>query len=178
MSLFQSVIWPAVAGNVAWAIFTVAVLEFGENPRSFYFERLALLVTVTAYLFLDWTNTEKIKSNLKRYYWVADAPLASAIAALAIAAQARTGEGWWFLVAVFVVAGSGQIANAWVKSDSDRGWNKRRWWIGLYVVASALAIFGGTTPWGWHLVLAAGVVVIVWALARFTRMKIADGFRD
>jgi hypothetical protein len=122
MSLFQSVIWPAVAGNVAWALFTVAVLEFDQNPRSFYFERLVLLAIMAAYLFLDWSNTERIKGSLRPYYWVADAFLASAIAALAIATQAQKGEGRWFLVAVFGAAFGGQICNAWVKSGSSRGW--------------------------------------------------------
>lgn len=178
MSLFQSVIWPAIAGNVAWALLTVALLEFGQNPRSFYYERLALLAIVAAYLFLDWTNTEQIKTHLKRCYWIADALLALAIAALAIAAQAQTGEGWWFLLPVFAVATAGQMANAWVKKDSARSWGKRGWWIGLYVVASCIAIWGGTTLWGWHLVIAAALVVIVWTLARFTGLCMVSGFRD
>ncbi len=177
MNLFSSVIWPAVAGNVAWAFFSVLVLEGDLSPRSFYFERLGLLAIVAAYLFLDWTHTEKIKERLKRYYWIADMFLAAAIAALAVAAQALKGDGRWFLLAVYLAAVIGHVTDSWVAAGTVRGWGPRLWWVGLYGVASLIAAFGGT-GWGWHLVVSVGLVVLVWILVRYTALSLAACFRQ
>jgi hypothetical protein len=41
--LLQSVIWPAIAGNVAWAFFTVGVLEYSSHDTGPFWERVLLL---------------------------------------------------------------------------------------------------------------------------------------
>jgi hypothetical protein len=167
-ALLQSVIWPAIAGNVAWAFFTIAVQEYTSRYSGPFYERLTLLGILAAYLFLDWTRTQSLKSKLKRFYWVADVFLASTIAGLAIAAQAKQGQGQWYLLPVFIVGAIGNLTDAWVEKGMPGKWTKRFSWLGLYGFATLImfAIETETEPWGWHLPIAVLLVVIVWALAR------------
>ena len=79
--LFQNVVWPAVAGSVAWSFFFVLV---EKEPSDLYEGRLGALFAVFIYLAADWCLTEAIFEDINPYYWIADIFLASSISIFAI----------------------------------------------------------------------------------------------
>src|SRR5688572_33491596 len=104
--LFQSVIWPAAAGNVAWSFFTVAI-ERGVNQESAI--KLIVLSLLAVYLCADWLQTDFLSGtrNLKPCFWLAEGPLAITIVIFAIATQLKKlpdEHVWlaWYLTAVFL----------------------------------------------------------------------------
>ena len=110
--LFQNVIWPAAAGNVAWAFFTVIATE-GTSGDSW--AKLATLFFLAIYLGADWMDRESMLTShlLKSYYWIPDVFLAPAIVAFAIAAEGNLPMAKWALAAVFVAALFGHISGLW-----------------------------------------------------------------
>jgi hypothetical protein len=69
--LFQDLIWPAAAGNVAWSFFSIAVGEEWFPPLTR--ARLTVLLLLAVYLAVDWMRTAETVSTLKRGFWIADA---------------------------------------------------------------------------------------------------------
>lgn len=169
-ALFQSVIWPAVAGNVAWAFFTVLIQEWAQGG-AYSWPRLCLLGALAIYLCLDWMHTESIKAELRPWYWVGDVFLATAIAAVAIAAQASVGDGRLLLVGVFAASAGAQLCGAWTRRGvhpyRDGQWMHRLAWLVLNGAAASIAILGGSgKEWGWNLAGAATLVIVCWGLAK------------
>lgn len=109
--LFHNVVWPAVAGNVAWAFFTVLVEAHWSDH--IFWARLAALLAVGIYLAADWYNTDEVFSKINPSYWVADAFLAPAIAVFAIATQARNPWAVYAIAVTFFVAIIGHLFGAW-----------------------------------------------------------------
>jgi hypothetical protein len=166
--LFQSLIWPAAAGNVAWAFFTVAVQETWAAPT--VAARLTVLLLLAVYLALDWMSTESELDRLKSWYWVADAFHVVAIVALAIATQLNTQRLAYFLAAVYAVTIVGHIAGAWEPTGTVRKcWRNRALLAGISVLGLVLML---VLPYVlaegslWHLPITMAIGVTLWNLLR------------
>jgi len=61
--LFQDLIWPAAAGNVAWSFFTMAVGEKWLDPG--VPARLLVIFLLAIYLGVDWMRTTDTVKTLK-----------------------------------------------------------------------------------------------------------------
>ena len=162
-------IWPAVAGNVAWAFLTVAIQERAQADRA-YFVRLAVLLLVAAYLGLDWMRTQLLSPQLKKYYWIGDAFVATAIATFAIGTQLKVEWIEWSLITVFVSAAVGHVCGCWevigAPNYSDRfifaGLNA----LGIFPIL--VNLFGTRLdPYSFHLFLSPLLVVVFWILCRW-----------
>jgi hypothetical protein len=116
--LFQNVMWPAAAGNVAWAFFTVIATE-GTSGDSC--AKLVTLFFLAIYLGADWMDRESMLTSnlLQSYYWIPDVFLAPAIVAFAIAAEGNLPMAKWALAAVFVAALFGHISGLWKPLTKD-----------------------------------------------------------
>ena len=115
VSLIQNVMWPAVAGNVAWAFVTVPVTD-GFAGAKHVPVRLTVLGILAVYLFSDWMLTDGLRRGgaLRRFSWIGDILTAGAIATFAIMTATPPGE-WaaYALGSVFVVAGLSHISGIW-----------------------------------------------------------------
>lgn len=160
--LFQDLIWPAAAGNVAWSFFTVAIGE-DWSCRSVG-ARLIVLSLLALYLALDWLYIGSADGQRKRDYWIADGILVAAIVVFAIAAQL---EKTWLEIALAVVFGvaiGGHLLGAW-----ESGWRAR----GKLALINALGptiIFGShlvfKQPYPWNLPTSLALVLTVWIYVR------------
>ena len=110
--LFQNVMWPAAAGNVAWAFFTVIATEETTGDSC---ANLVTLFFLAVYLGADWMDRDSMLSmNLLRpLYWIPDVFLAPAIVAFAIAAEGNLPLAKWALAAVFGAALFGHNSGLW-----------------------------------------------------------------
>ena len=71
--LFQNLIWPAVAGNIAWAFFSLIITKSDTITDISVYTRLIVLFFLAIYLGEDWLTTEKESEFLKKNYWIGDA---------------------------------------------------------------------------------------------------------
>lgn len=85
--LLPELAWPAAAGNVAWALFTVFTLE---RPGKHLASRLCILLVLSIYLSVDWIWTKTELWRLKPHYWIADSVHILTIVLLALATQSYT----------------------------------------------------------------------------------------
>jgi hypothetical protein len=141
--LFQNVIWPAAAGNVAWAFFTVITKpEWSEGD---FWARLLVLLFVAVYLGADWKNTDSmsVKQQLRPLYWIADAFLAVATVVFAIAIESRLPWANWALVALFIVAIGGHATGLWAPKT---GTYKRCTLIGINASGLVIVFVGLFLP--------------------------------
>lgn len=155
--LFQNLIWPAVAGNVTWAFFTVAVSEQWNDTG--VIPRLLSLILIAVYLCYDWITTEEAgeKKKLKENYWVGDIAHAAAIIVFAISAQSEllwSGAAFqwvnWTLTAVFLAGGLGHLFGAWEPNDIAKNiWPKR-------LSLMSINFFG---------------IIVYWSLASFIKQE-------
>lgn len=174
--LYQ-LVWPAVAGNVAWAFFTLLYTEAGAQ----IYERLALLFLIALYLGMEWTYSVGRKSKNKPLSWIADAVLAVAIVWLAISAENGSSPGIYPLLFVFVTSAASHGVDAWTPLNTTRKLSARKSWLYLNIGAVTIALSGAMVegnPWGLNLVASLALVVGVWWFARMTTVELFDCFRD
>lgn len=86
VSLMQSVIWPAVAGNIIWSFLSL-LIDTDNGFDSYRISRLLILLLLSIYLILDWLNVERCHHELKKNYWIVDFLLAISIAFFALSVQ-------------------------------------------------------------------------------------------
>ena len=115
-TLFHDLLWPAAAGNVAWAFFSF-LLGTPAGPHD-YVSRLVTLAALAAYLGFDWQRCPD-KENVKTSYWVFDGLLLAALTAFAIAiATCKPVDTLrWWAVGTLVVAGVGHLMAMWERSE-------------------------------------------------------------
>jgi len=167
-NLFQNLIWPAAAGNVAWAFFTVAVQETWAAPG--VFARLAVLLVLAVYLAIDWMSTESELDHLKHWYWVADAFHVVAIVALAITTQLNTRLFAGSLVAVYLTTITGHLVGAWESTgEVQKRWRSRALLASTSAVGLTLMLglpYVVTAGTLWHLPISMAITLILWCLMR------------
>lgn len=124
--LFQNLIWPAVAGNVAWSFFSIIIMEF-PSVDIFVYTRLVLLFLLAIYLGDDWMVTEKEADNLKDNYWIGDAFHSIAITFLALSIYSNKEESmFWSSILVLTIPIIAHIFGCWeLKNDSENKFKKR-----------------------------------------------------
>jgi len=175
LKVFQSVVWPAVAGNVAWAAITLTVL--GSTDEGLL-ARISLLACISVYLIIAWIRAEALKLPSKHFGY-GDASLSLSIAALSIAAQAHSGVGSYYMFAVFFSLALGRVLIEVGKESQARRWPSCLTWIAIYATGAAIALFGTHFggDWGWHLFLSAFLVLLVWLCASVLKLAPLKGLR-
>lgn len=162
-NLFQNLIWPAVAGNVAWSFFTVAINESWNTPG--VIERISVLLLLAIYLATDYTSIAV--ERLKPFYWIADAFHAISMIVFALATQFN--ESWLneSLIALFIIAACGHLSGLWEPNDCiiKKKWLNRLLLVGMNFIGIILTIvfsiivFDNTQ---WNLPIAFFTVIILW----------------
>lgn len=166
-NLFHNLIWPAAAGNVAWAFFTVAIEE--SWAESAVLARLSLLLVLSVYLASDWIATEKEFHRLKPHYWVGDAFHMPTIVVLAIATQMNSPWISCALAVVLLVDMLGHGSTVWEPMGPiRRPWQMRLALfsinaVGLFILAVGEVLYDGSL---WHLPIALGAPVLLWTTLR------------
>jgi hypothetical protein len=163
--IFQNLIWPAAAGNVAWAFFTVAIKE--DITCSVLATMISLLL-IAAYLAADWAVTASMNYPPKLKTSFFDALLAVAIVVFAIATQekekAALAEEW--LGIVFLVAIGGHLSGAWMVREDEglKKWIKRFGLAGINAPGLVMVLLGyfHFLSWTWTQPVALGMVVGLW----------------
>ena len=113
--LFKSVIWPAIAGNVAWSFVSVAVAEDLSSHQAIV--RLIALGLLAAYLMISlaWKPTRRVTNPC--FYYPLDSLFAISIAVFAIATynESTKTANWvsYSLVAVFTLPMLGHLFKIW-----------------------------------------------------------------
>jgi peptidoglycan/LPS O-acetylase OafA/YrhL len=170
--LFQNLIWPAVAGNVAWAFFSIAIGEkwkdIGVAPR------LLSLLLLAIYLCYDWTTTDVVKDRLKHNYWIGDAFHTVTIVVFAISAQSKDlwdniDASWtnWTLIIVYLTTAIGHLTGIWEPEDvnSKRKWKARIILAGFCLIGVVVYIFSPLffdVNTLWHLPISIASILIFW----------------
>lgn len=177
--LMQQVMWPAVAGNVAWGFFTL--LMEGNFSDLDYWARLCALLFTAIYLALDWLYTEHIKENLPARYAPHEAVLAALISLFSIAISQEHPKGWsiWVLCMIFALVIFGHSRNAWETDPHIRQLHNRSFLMGVNVVGLLILIGFMAARWfGYQQdfrfiapAVALGVVVVGWAAQLFWQAK-------
>jgi GNAT superfamily N-acetyltransferase len=87
VALLRELFWPAVAGNVVWALFTVAIKE--DWYSECILVKITALLSLAIYLAVDWlwTTKENIITPPKTYFWLAECPFLIAVVTFAISTQ-------------------------------------------------------------------------------------------
>jgi len=170
--LFQNLVWPAVAGNVVWAFFSIAIAEHWADKG--VIPRLLSLLLLSIYLCYDWTTTDVEGDKLKENYWIGDAFHAITIVVFAIAAQSQNlwtdiNNSWvkWTLVIVFTTSTIGHLCGSWEPKDVSK---EKKWPARLKL---ALINFTGILTYFfipllcnsntlWHLPISIIVILLLW----------------
>lgn len=159
--IFQNVIWPAIAGNVAWAFFTVLV-EANWLDHAFL-ARLLSLLAVATYLATDWHATDISLEKINPQYWIADAFLAPAIALFAISVQSKSGWEPYAIEMTFVVAIIGHLFGSW--DETERGtssWPNRLKLVAINSIGLVLLFAGTVLPQRFQVYsIPAAIIVVV-----------------
>ncbi|MCI0559460.1 MAG: hypothetical protein MN733_13280 [Nitrososphaera sp.] len=165
INLFDDLIWPACAGNVAWAFFSLA-LDQNNLSDSDVDARLMVLFLLAIYLTVNWMR--KYDGPKTGYYWVADACHIITIVVLAIAtASPHISVNWlsWSLVALFFVSVIAHFTGAWAGQKYHRyklaGVNGS----GLIAIPVLNWLWPKLVPW--HLPISLALVLLLWAYVRW-----------
>ena len=120
--LFKELIWPAAAGNVAWALLQIVV---SPMPHQQIISRGLILFLVAAYLVTDWCRSKSLDVKTVRY-WVADFLLVSGMVIFAIALAAYKSEAFLELSlgAVFLTGTIAHVFGAWETTEKP-SWPRR-----------------------------------------------------
>jgi len=160
-TLLQTVIWPAIAGNVIWSLISIhidAVDHLAALPRSF---PLALLAGyMLAILQMRGDPPRSIG------YYVLDSLLAAAIATYALALYGKKEWADLVLAFVFLIVMVGYPFKKWY----DAGWeNKKVKWM---ILVNGVACAGVSVCWRYELLplivpsLAIVLVLGTWAMVK------------
>lgn len=164
---FHGLIWPAVGGNVAWSVITLAVypptipIELGVTVGA----RLAALTLIAVYLIGDWLRTYDESGDFR--YWLFDGLHLIALTFFAIGAAQPKSLDWLsaWLVALFGITAIGHL----IKAFGIKG----KWRL-TYMSSNLLGI--PVVLWlqlrnGYQLAVAILGVLIVWAIFKWFEPK-------
>lgn len=149
--------WPAMAGNVAWAFFTVAIDPgYGGNT----FPRLGTLLVLALYLSAEWYRITKVGATYLGLCF--DLFLVICIVWFAIATQANKGAPGFALVLIFTAVGIGHLYSVWPPTGPKQG-NFEFGLVNLLVAASlSIALLVSNSLQPWVNLIAMGIVLIFW----------------
>lgn len=149
--------WPAMAGNVAWAFFTVAIDPgCGGNTLP----RLGTLLVLALYLSAEWYRITKVGATYLGLYF--DLFLVICIVWFAIATQANKGAPGFALVVIFTAVGIGHLCNVWPPIGPGKG-NFEFGLVNLLVAAAlSIALLVNSSWQPWSNLIAMGTVLIFW----------------
>ena len=160
-SVLKGLLWPAIAGNVVWAFFNVAIAEEWSSAVA---ARLASLVLLAFYLIFAWKR-DRDKQNVTVGYAVLDTFFAAAIAALAISKSAPSSAAsiaaTVALVSAFGISAFGHWRRVWMPNGYAR---ERKVLIGANMIAIGVALFGMRMEFGKHLWMDTGALAVVLVL--------------
>jgi hypothetical protein len=168
--LFLDLLWPAAAGNVAWAVAQVAV---GHERSQSVASRLIVLVLLAVYLAIDWSRSKSQPTKKKRY-WVGDTFHLISIVAFAVAVADNDGEiAEWSLAAVFSVGVVGHLSGLWEirvgETTQKTNWGHRFCLAGcglLGIAVLVVARVGFRMPLFRRLPVAFLIVFVAWIVVR------------
>jgi hypothetical protein len=166
--LFKDLIWPAAAGNVGWAFFTIALQD--ELKQTDTWAKLIVLALVAFYLGMDWLRIEYLPEDTPTQYWIFDGLLMVAIVVFAIATQ--LGKSWldYSLALIFGTAMLGHLVGAWDPQDVDDvdRWPRRGVLFtinGIGMVILAISFWNVMSP-PWNRPISIGLVLVFLMLFR------------
>ena len=179
--LLQCLIWPAVAGNVAWAFISVSLTEL---PSSSTFARLGALFMFAFFQMVDWIHVEKLRQHgkaLKSYLWAFDLPLAASVAVFAICTEKNNPESSVktdiCLTIYWIIGILGHLCGAWEEQFPATASKRPRIdWQNRITLASFCG-FGILVLWThafgfldekslWNRAVAGFAVLILWVIKR------------
>lgn len=173
--LFQSVFWPAAAGNVFWSACTLLVDESIDPLSSDALARLAVLIILSTYLSIEWLrNNVRIPQRVPLKFWFADWLHVCAVVFVALSAAA--GRDWLVVAGItyFTITAFGHFFNAWEAADASF---KDRKALGLInLIGVGILIIGCYLEFTWHIAIGFLVVVGLWAAYR--KEQICSLFKD
>jgi len=173
--LFKNLVWPAIAGNVAWSFFSVAI---GEQLSCSVVARLTTLLLIAIYLMAAWVRDREAQSKLA--YFTLDGIFAIAIATAAIATGAAgTATSWTAsgaVIAIFGVSALGHVFKVW---DPQRPSRQRNLLaaangIGILIVAITAKTAPTFVLWS-HVGGIAAVLVVLACLWNYVPVKNGGG---
>lgn len=166
--LLHGLIWPAVAGSVVWAFFTVAIDKWSAIGDAGYLviAQLVALLFFAVYLAADWWYTNQKEVNMRPCYWPFDALLAIAITVSAIALSLTSVEiqvAKLSMALAFFITAIGHLLGAWEEDQSHNykvNWFNRVWLVVINLFGLLILLIFWLTPSLWPLSIAVAVVVI------------------
>ena len=163
-TLLQNLVWPAAAGNVAWALFTLLVRNSGSLDEGGVLARALVLLLTFSYLTTSWRRLHYL-DEINPWYMFFDLVHISTIVAFAIAVESNKPWLEWALCVVFISALVSHLIGAWHKEWPKRFFLAVANLVGLGVVLGASAIVEPSSHW--HLSLAIFVVALMWYVRPF-----------
>lgn len=173
--LFKELVWPAAAGNVAWAFLQLLL----DPPEANRWPYRTLLLLIAIYLAIDWLRSASTDDRTWKYWW-GDFGLIVGIVVLAIATQAGRSQAFLHgtLAIVFGAAAFLHLIGVWEgKEELDEVSKKHRRHtryymascalMGLVILAGRYLAYRELRPW--TLPISFGVVLAAWLVARTIR---------
>lgn len=166
--LLQELVWPAAAGNVAWALLTLVTSNLGNSELTGNeWARILTLVLVSFYLAKDWKYSYDIKEiEVSVWYNIADFIHVVSIVVFAIAVEMPLSEQnmAWILGGVFVLTAVGNLLGVWdLQPPPDSNWKERFLMTGCNLVGIIVLCIGKAAPIDpleWSLATAIAMVLI------------------
>lgn len=164
--IFQNLLWPAAAGNVAWSFFTLAIdKDWSSGDVA---ARLFALFLLAIYLGVSWTIFDD-KKNHDPFYWIMDGAHLITVVTFSIATQ--LGKDWLSisLLVLFSVTAFGHLCGAWHNKHNLK--LSLTSFLGIVVVCGSTYI-GIEEPY--NLSLSIFLVLIAWGTVRFILLPRID----
>ncbi|PTT87300.1 hypothetical protein DBR45_60480 [Pseudomonas sp. HMWF031] len=157
----KEIAWPAMAGNVAWSFFSVAI-DPGCGGNTF--PRLATLLALAFYLSAEWYRTRRVGTTSLGLFF--DLFLVICIVWFAIATQANKGAPGFALVLILTAVGIGHLCSVWPPTGEGKG-NIEFGRVNVLIAAVlSIALLISSSWQSWIIFLAMSTVLIAWWILR------------
>lgn len=171
--LFNSLVWPAVAGNILWSLFSLLIgaSPSVDNPGP----RIVVLVLLGAYLCFDWIRMEASSNHRKPLAWIADLPHAVSVTVFALATASKTepdvsSVANWLnasLACVLAITAVGHLTTLWELRHQKPCGCRRFCLVAINLVGLGtiyIASDCGPEQTLWNLPIAMVVVLLPWLI--------------
>lgn len=168
-TLLHDLIWPAVAGNVAWAFFTVLITEVLVTEKDILpliFGRLTALLLLSVYLVIVYVRSVAGTGH------IFDILHAISIILCAISFQSIGSDSLMtpFLITLFIIAALGHWTARWIPDSVTKKKGLKKFKVGLINFSGAALCFilpkGIGDDNNYNLSLSMGVVLALWVIFR------------